>query len=101
MNHLHDRFGIPEENLLALFKWKGKKRRRFPFHLYVPTRKEVATLTPAELREILMGWMCHSPVEIIPSRLQITEVRAILLARKDAGQFTDLIEMCRNYIANS
>lgn len=101
MKNLHDRFGVPEENLQALLKWKGKKRKRYPFHLYVPTRKEGATLTPAELKDILTGWMCHSPVEIIPSRSQIADVRAILMQRKDARHLTDLIEMCRNYISYS
>jgi hypothetical protein len=101
MKNLHDRFGVPEENLQALFKWKGKKRKRYPFHLYVPTRKEVATLSPAELKSILTGWMCHSPVEIIPSRSQIAEVRSVLLERKDSAAFTELLEMCRNYISYS
>ncbi len=101
MKNLHDRFGVPDENLQALLKWKGKKRKCYPFHLYVPTRKEVANLTPAELKDILTGWMCHSPVEIIPSRSQIAEVRSILMERKDVGNFTDLVEMCRNYISYS
>lgn len=101
MKNLHDRFGVPEENLQALLKWKGKKRKRYPFHLYVPTRKEVATLAPSELKGILTGWMCHSPVEITPSRSPIRDVQTILMARTDAEHFTDLVEMCRNYISYS
>ena len=98
MRNLYDRFGIPEENLRALAKWKVKKLKRYPFHLYVPTRKEVATLPPAELTPILVGWMCRSPVEIIPSRSQIIEVRSILVERRDSESLAGLIEMCRNYI---
>lgn len=98
MRNLNDRFGTPEENLKAARKWEGKKSRQYPFHVYVPTRKEVAILAPAELRAILTGWMCHSPIEIIPSRSQITDVRAILLERKDAEELHDILEMCRNYI---
>jgi hypothetical protein len=45
--------------------------------------------------------MCNSPIEIIPSRSQIEEVRSIILARDDAAELADLIAMCRNYISYS
>ena len=101
MTNLYDHFGVPEENLRALAKWKGKKLKRYPYHMYVPTRKEVATLPSAELTPILVGWMCHSPIEIIPSRSQITEVCSILVERRDSESLAGLIDMCRNYISYS
>ena len=101
MIHDQDRFGVPAENLAAVQKWKGKKRKKSLFHLYVPTRKEVAKMAPDELKAILVGWMCRSPIEIVPSRTQIDEVRVALLKRADADQFIDLLKMCKNYIAYS
>lgn len=101
MKNEHDRFGIPEENLAAVQKWKGQKKKKYAFHVYVPTRGEVAKMPPDELKGILIGWMCHTPIEIVPSRSQIEEVRLALLDRADADAFTDLINMCRNYIAYS
>jgi hypothetical protein len=97
-----DRFGMPEENIFAARKWMDKKRKnKYPIHIYVPTRKEVATLPPDELKPILVGWMCHSPTEIIPSRTQIEEVRTALLCRNDADRLADLIKMCSHYISYS
>lgn len=101
MKNANDRFGMSEENLTAMRKRKHQKGKRFPYHLYVPTRKEVATMPADELTEILTGWMCRSPIEIIPSRSQIIEVRSILLERQDAANLTEIIEMCRNYISYS
>ena len=101
MNSVDDHFGVPEENLTASKKWKDKKKKKHLFHIYVPTRKEVATLLLAELKPILVGWMRHSPTEIIPSRTQIDEVRIILLKRNDANELTELIEMCTRYINHS
>ncbi len=98
MKNGEDHFGIPKENLVASKKWQDKKNRKYPFHIYVPTRKEVATLLPAELKSILVGWMCHSPTEIIPSRTQIDKVRVSLLKRHDANDLTDLIGICTSYI---
>lgn len=101
MKNGQDHFGIPNENLMAAKKWKDKKKKKYPFYLYVPTRKEVSTLPLDELKTILVGWMCHSPTEIIPSRYQIEEVRLALVSRKDADKLADLIKMCMNYIAYS
>jgi hypothetical protein len=94
-----DRFGVPEENLVAATKWLGKKKtKKSAFYVFVPTRKDVATLPPDELTTVLVGWMCHSPIEIIPSRTQIAEVRTALLNRDDTDRLFDLIKMCTNYI---
>lgn len=101
MNNGQDRFGVPEENLAAVQKWKDKKKNKSPYHVYVPTRKEVAKMAPDELKPILVGWMCHSAIEIVPSRTQIEEVRVALLNRDDADEFVDLLNMCKNYIAYS
>ena len=102
MKNGQDRFGMPEENIIAAKKWLGKKgKKKYPFHAYVPTRKDVASLPPEELKTILVGWMCHSPTEIIPSRTQIEEVRTALLHRDDADGLADLIKMCSHYISYS
>jgi hypothetical protein len=53
--------------------------------MYVPTRREVATLPPSDLTEILDLWFWESPTELIPSRAQVREVRAVLVGRPDAG----------------
>ncbi|AZP14562.1 hypothetical protein EJN92_13560 [Undibacterium parvum] len=74
------------------------KTKSYKVHSYVPSRKEVASLNIKELTEILTGWMCNSPTEIIPSRTQIAEVKDILLTRPDLSQLTGLITMCNYYI---
>ena len=101
MKNGEDHFGVPEENLILSKKWKDKQKNKHPFHIYVPKRKEVATLSIAELKPILVGWMCSSPIAIIPSRTQIDEVRTALLKRSDANQLTELIDMCSKYINHS
>ena len=99
MKNSEDHFGVPKENFILKKKWKNKKtKEKYLFFVYVPTRKEVATLRPEELTPILLKWMCHSPIEIIPSRTQIAEVRTALLIRDDVNLFTDLIKICENYI---
>ena len=100
MTNDDDRFGVPEENLLAAQVWLTKHRseQRQVFQAYVPTRKEVATISPDVLSKILIGWMCHSPTEIIPSRVQIEEVKMVILRRPDAYALTDLLTKCGHYI---
>ncbi len=94
-----DRFGVPDENLFAAKKWASRQNNG-QFQSYVPTRKEVATLEPQKITVMLTDWMCRSPVEIIPSRTQIIEVKELLLRRKDARELTGLITMCNYYIDN-
>ena len=98
MRHAEERFGIPEENVLAANKRAEKQSREAP--IYVPTRKEVAKLGCKKITAILIDWMCRSPTEIIPSRTQIMEVRDILLAREDAAKLSGIITMCNYYINN-
>jgi hypothetical protein len=66
MRREFDRFGVPEENIRAA-KEAVKRYILHDLHDYVPTRKEVATLAAKEITEILTGWMCRSPLEIVPS----------------------------------
>ncbi len=100
MKNGQDHFGVPAENIAAAQKW-AQMMSKHPVHTNVPTRNEVATLGHDELHAILIGWMLHSPLEIIPSRTQIDDVRTILLNRSDANNFANLIRMCDNYINNS
>lgn len=93
-----DHFGTPEENMRAAVKWADKFKKKHAYHTHVPTRKEVATLPAAELTPILVGWLEHSPIETIPSRMQIVLVRDVLLARPDAVHFKPLLTMCSHYI---
>jgi|GEM_PF-1528919 len=99
MQRSQERFGVPEENLRAAKKWAEKQNPQ-GFQCYVPTRKEVAHLGRKKITRILVDWMCHSPIEIIPSGSQIIEVRDILLAREDARDLSNVITMCNYYIAN-
>ncbi len=99
MRREFEHFGVPAENIRAV-KEAIKGKRRHELHSYVPTRKEVATLPASEVTEILTGWMCRSPIEIVPSRSQIYEVRAVLLARPDVSQLAKIVGMCNNYINN-
>jgi hypothetical protein len=89
-------FGIPAENIRAA-------KQRHPTnknaqHTVVPSRKDIATLSPSELRTMLVAWMEHGATEIIPSRAQIAMVREALLARADAKQLSQVIAMCDNFI---
>lgn len=99
MRREFDRFGVPEENIHAT-KETVRRQALHDLHSYVPTRKEVATLAPKEITEILTGWMCRSPIEIVPSRSQIIEVKIVLLARPDASELSRLMTMCDHYINN-
>jgi hypothetical protein len=93
-----EQFGIPAENIEAAQKWATKQRKKYRYHTRVPTRKEVRNMPPPQLIELLVGWMVHSPVEIIPSRVQIALVAELLRARSDAAAFGDVLKMCKNYV---
>ncbi len=89
-------FGIPAENIRA-----AKQKRptsKHAQHTVVPSRKDIATLSPAELRTLLVAWMENGATEIIPSRAQIAMVREALLERADAKQLSQVISMCDNFI---
>lgn len=56
-------------------------------------------LSQQELAPLLIGWMVHSPTEIIPSRVQVELVLELLNQRQDVADLSSLVDMCRNYIA--
>lgn len=94
-----DHFGIPRENIRAAEKWAAKHRKRYRYHTRVPTRKEVLGLPPEELTSVLVGWMVHSPPEIIPSGFQVELVLELLEQRGDAEKLSSLVKMCRHFAA--
>lgn len=97
-----DRFGVPAENIQAAERRSADARRqRTPVNLRVPTRKEVRQLPASELAPLLIGWMEHSPIEIVPSRGQIQLVMEVLLDRPDAADVAPLVNMCRNYSSDT
>ena len=56
--------------------------------MYVPTKREVATLPPLDLYQIVIDWIWDSPSELIPNDAQIAELRTILSERQDADDQT-------------
>jgi hypothetical protein len=101
-SHDADRFGVPAENIQAAERrGMDHKRQRTPVNLRVPTRKEVRQLPAEELKPLLIGWMEHSPIEIVPSRGQIQLVIEVLLDRPDAADMAPLVSMCRNYSSDT
>jgi hypothetical protein len=80
----NDRFGTPDSAFEAALESHGRDNPFVRMGMYVPTRHEVATMDPGELFEILDGWLNESPSELIPSRAQVQEVRAVLADRPDA-----------------
>lgn len=102
--HIHDtdRFGVPVENIQAAERRSADgKRQRTPVNLRVPTRKEVRHLPPDQLAPLLIGWMEHSPIEIVPSRGQIQLVIEVLQQRPDAAEVAPLVSMCRHYSSDT
>jgi hypothetical protein len=97
MKNEFNHFGIPAANLRAA-KEAARRKNGSNLHSRVPSRREVATLETSEITAVLIGWMCHSPIEIIPSRAQIAEVKLVLLQRSDAAQLSDLMNKCDHYI---
>ena len=47
------------------------------------------------LTSMLVEWMIHSPVKIIPSRIQIDLVTELLRQRGDVEELGKLLKMCR------
>lgn len=94
---INEHFGVPDANIHAAIQ-SAKRQRDVKLATYVPSRKEILTLPREDLTAILIGWTCHSPIEIVPSRAQIAEVEQLLLKRSDTQHLSALIAMCRNYI---
>lgn len=93
-----ERFGIPNENIEAAQKWAKKHRKKYVYHTHVPTRKEVLRLPISQLTPLLVGWMVHSPIEIVPSRMQVEQVIELLQKRDDHEDSSKLLDMCRHYV---
>jgi hypothetical protein len=72
-------FGVPEENINAARR--RQPTRRNSTHTTVPSRREIATLPPDKLKDVLLAWMELSATEIIPSRAQIALVKDDLLRK--------------------
>ena len=100
MQNDDEQFGVPVENILAAQRWAEKQQRHHQYHTRVPTRKEVLTLPVETLTPLLIGWMVHSPIEIVPSRIQIEQVIALLLQRDDSNHLEKLLQMCSTYAHN-
>jgi hypothetical protein len=93
-----DRFGMPESAMRAAAASHAAAIST-RVGTFIPTRRDVATLPPADVRRVLIDWMHESPSELIPSADQIRQVEAILAARTDACELASLIEECREYVA--
>ncbi|NII10987.1 hypothetical protein [Oleiagrimonas sp. C23AA] len=95
-----DRFGMPASAFQAARESHGIDSPVFRTGMYVPTRKEVATRSAAELYPIVIDWMWESPSELIPDNTQIADLRAILVARPDADatDIQQLIAACDDYL---
>jgi hypothetical protein len=76
-----DRFGITEEEILAVIR---KHAGLIRSGCYVPTRAEVAAKEPEWLYSVLVDWWWESPTELIPTDEQVNEVVQILRSRSDA-----------------
>lgn len=91
-----DRFGVEIKTMTD----EVESHRALGIHrigCYVPTRREVATMSAADLGPILEFWMWEGPSTLIPNNVQIADVLAILLARDDAGELEELVGACREY----
>lgn len=100
MHEDFETFGVPAENITAAQKWANLHRKRYEYHTQVPTRKEVLTLPIHLLSPLLIGWMVHSPIEIVPSRIQVEQVIELLRQRADVERLKNLLDMCRHYANN-
>ena len=93
---VHDRFGVPKENLLAAER-AVQKYRNLELSCYVPSRKEIVESDKSTLTATLTAWLCKSPLEIIPSSFQVDQVLALLAQRTDYHELKTLVTMCQHY----
>lgn len=66
------------------------------------TRREVAEISPNDRYGLLIDWLWKCPSELIPDDKQITEVRAILVARPDAKDpvVEKLVAECDDFLTS-
>lgn len=95
----NDRFGA-QDALRAVKESHGVNNPFDRMGMYVPTRAEVGSTDPLELYEVLEVWTTESPTELIPTRTQIEQVRALLVERPDADTqaVRRLVELCDDYL---
>lgn len=100
MNKDDQRFGMPQSAFDSALKSHGKDSPVIRLGMYVPTRREVATLPIKKLSAIVIDWLWESPSELIPNNDQIEELRAILTARSDAKEpaVLKLLSECDEYL---
>lgn len=94
-----DRFGVPKENILAA-KRAVNKYRHASLNCYVPSRKDILESDQNKLSDMLISWLCNSPLEIIPSSFQVNEILALLQQRPDQHELSALVRMCQQYPRN-
>lgn len=97
MDEEDDRFGVPNDAFTAAGKAHGNAHT-MRCGVYVPTRREVRSMSPEELRPLLVDWLWESPSQLIPTSEQVSQVKALLETRPDAAMLVALIEECRLYI---
>lgn len=89
----HEYFDVPLANRNSASEFASRWKLQ-ALNTRVPTRTDVALLRPEEVSSLLENWICHSATEVIPSRLQISQAKNILLARPDALELENLIKLC-------
>jgi len=70
--------------------------------MYPSTRRELAEKLPKEFHGLLVDWLWECPSELIPDDAQITEVRAILVARPEAKDpvVEKLVAECDDFLTS-
>ena len=101
MSELDDRFGMSESAFDAARRSHGVDNPTLRSGMYVPTRREVMQQPAAWLSPVLIDWLWECPTELIPSNTQITEVKALLLARSDANApaIAALVAECDDFLS--
>lgn len=100
-NDPYDRFGTPDEAFIAARQSHGESNPLVRMGMYVPTRHEVATMAPRDLLEVLDLWIWESPIELIPRREQIVQVREVLVSRPDAQDTAvqEVLDLVDDYLS--
>ncbi|MDR6739151.1 hypothetical protein J2X56_001137 [Herbaspirillum sp. 1173] len=90
-------FGVPLDNILAAQAHSIHSRSSRQC-INVPSRTEVASLPPGQVREAIVEWLSRPAIEIIPSKTQIQEVLDVLYTRPDHDAVGDVMVLCEHYI---